>query len=363
MRAGLLIGVAAGVLGLAVLGTVASMPPVQAAGTPDQQAVMKAEQQKTDITIRRETSPNVVVRQRAVPSIEVFPEGGGRLGVQVRDLAKEDVANLKLASQDGVAVVEVSKDSAAERAGVKANDVIVQFDGERVRSAQQLTRLVRETALGRAVKMSVMRDGKRVELDVTPSAASDAVDVLVDRDQIRADVERAIQALRDQLRQYRSERRLPAPTPPSPPPPSGDTRQYRQWAIPPGTDDAWRWFGDEFPGALDGLLSPGRARLGVRVQELTPELATYFGVSDGVLVSGVDADTPAAKAGLKAGDVITAIDGKAVTSAAELVERLRDKDAEVTIAVTRDKRALTLKATLEAPRTRPRRLIIAGRPA
>ena len=57
----------------------------------------------------------------------------------------------------------------------------------------------------------------------------------------------------------------------------------------------WRW-----PSAP---ARPGR--LGVNVQELTPELAAYFGVKDGVLVSAVQADTPAAKAGLKAGDVIT----------------------------------------------------------
>ena len=82
-----------------------------------------------------------------------------------------------------------------------------------------------------------------------------------------------------------------------------------------------------------------------------------------MLVSGVDADRPAAKAGLKAGDVITAIDGKAVKSPGELVEQLAGKQGEVTISVTRDKKALTLKATLDAPETRPRRrVIIAGRP-
>ena len=99
-------------------------------------------------------------------------EGGPRLGVQIRDIGKDELATLKLASLNGVAVVEVTKDSAAERAGVKANDVIVQFDGENVRSAQQLTRLVRETVAGRTVKMAVMRDGKRIEIDVTPAGGS-----------------------------------------------------------------------------------------------------------------------------------------------------------------------------------------------
>ena len=51
--------------------------------------------------------------------------------------------------------------------------------------------------------------------------------------------------------------------------------------------------------------SPGRGRLGVGIQELTPQLAEYFGTKDGVLVTSVEPETPAAKAGLKAGDVIT----------------------------------------------------------
>jgi serine protease Do len=121
-------------------------------------------------------------------------------------------------------------------------------------------------------------------------------------------------------------------------------------------------FGDEFSGTLERFLSPGRARLGVGVQDLTPDLAACFGVSAGVLVSSVDADRPAAKAGMKAGDVITAIDGKALKSPGELVEQVVGKQGEVTISVTRDKKALTLKATLDAPVTRPRRVIIAGRP-
>ena len=340
MRAGKLIGIAAAVFGLAVVGTVLVMPAVLAARGQD-----------------KKPAPNIVIHQGAAPDIDTLPDSGPRLGVQIRDLEKDELAKLKLTSLNGVAVVEVTKDSAAERAGVKANDVIVQFDGENVRGTQQLTRLVRETVPGRTVKMALMRDGKRIEVDVTPIAAPAPADVLLDRDEIRGDIEREMQALRDQLRQYRNERRMPAPPAPLPP---GDSQLFRQWTFPPGTEDAWRRFGEELPQSLDRLLSPGGVKLGVRVQELTPELATYFGVNGGVLVSGVDADGPAAKAGLKAGDVITAVDGKAVTSATQLVERLRDKDGEVTISFTRDKKALTLKATLDAP-TVPRKRVIVTR--
>jgi serine protease Do len=348
MRAGRLIGVAAAMLGLAVVATVLAVPRVQAV-TEDKQTAKKAEEQK----------PNVVIRPGESLSTQVLSGSGPRLGVQVRDIEKDEVVRLKLASPNGAAVVEVTKASAAERAGVKANDVIVQFDGENVRSAQQLTRLVRETAPGRTVKMAVVRDGKRIEVEVTPAVVPDTLDALTNRDEIRRDVDRQMQALRDQLREYRNERRVPEP-PPAPLPP-GNTERYRQWTVPPGTEDTWRWFGDGFPRSLDRLLSPGRGRLGVTVQELTPDLAAYFGVSAGVLVSGVDADRPAARAGLKAGDVITSIDGQTVKSSGELVEQLAGKQGDVTIAVTRDKKALTLKATLDSPGLPRKRVIVAGR--
>jgi S1-C subfamily serine protease len=328
VRTGKLIGVAAAVLGLAVVATALIVPPVLAAGGQN-----------------NVPAPNVVIRQGATPVVDILGDGGPRLGVQVRDIETDELARLKLTSLNGVVVVEVTKDSAAERAGVRANDVIVQFDGENVRSTRQLTRLVRETVSGRTVKVAVMHDGKRLELDA-----------LINRDVMGGDVERQMQALRDQLRQYRDERRRPAPAPPAPLPP-GTTPRYRQWALPPGTEDTLRWFGDTVPGTLERFLSPGRARLGVGVQDLTPDLAAYFGVSAGVLVSSVDADRPAAKAGMKAGDVITAIDGNPVKSPGELVAQLAGKQGEVTITVTRDKKALKLKATLEAP-TLPRKRVI-----
>jgi len=99
------------------------------------------------------------------------------------------------------------------------------------------------------------------------------------------------------------------------------------------------------------------------VQELTPELAAYFGVKDGLLVSAVQADTPAAKAGIKAGDVIGTVDGKGVITSSELIKELADKEGEVTIGVTRDKKPLSLKATLEPRKAPARRTLVAGRPA
>ena len=236
-----------------------------------------------------------------------------------------------------MAVEVVTKESAAEKAGVKAGDVVVQFDGENVRSAAQLTRLVRETVAGRTVKMGVVRDGKRMDLDVAPAEAENMFDLAVAGERMR-NLERHLEVVPERTMRWQQRTPMPAP--------EGDVMPF---------------FGEG--GAGNFVFSMGRGRLGVNVQELTPDLAAYFGVKDGLLVNSVQADTPAAKAGLKAGDVIGSVNGKAVLSSSELVKELADKEGEVTIGVTRDKKALSLKATLEPRKAPARRAVVVGRPA
>jgi S1-C subfamily serine protease len=112
-------------------------------------------------------------------------------------------------------------------------------------------------------------------------------------------------------------------------------------------------FDFDLPGTLSGR------RLGVTVDELTHQLADYFGAKDGVLVTAVTDGSAAARAGLKAGDVITSIDGNRVTSREDLVRGLRETTKEdVTIGIVRDKKESTVNAKIE-PVRRPAR----GRPA
>ena len=303
-------------------------------------------------------NPKIVTHSlQAEPMIAALG-GGPRLGVQIRDLGKEDVARFKLSTQNGVAVEEVMKDSAAEKAGVKAGDVVVQFDGENVRSAAQLTRLVRETVAGRTVKMGVLRDGKRMDLDVAPAEAESVFDVAIAGGEI-PDLEKQLEGARERAQVYRFDRRTPAPGQPMPPGGALRWRQGTPMPVPPGEN--LQFFGEGGTGNL--VFSTGRGRLGVNVQELTPELAAYFGVKDGLLVNSVQADTPAAKAGIKAGDVIGSVNGKAVVTSSELIKELADKEGEVTIGVTRDKKALSLKAALEPRKAPARRVVVVGRPA
>ena len=81
---------------------------------------------------------------------------GSRLGVSIRDVNEDDV---KAGRTTGVVIEDVNDDSPAAKGGFKAGDVVTSFDGERVRSARQFSRLVEETPSGRSVKAQVMRGG------------------------------------------------------------------------------------------------------------------------------------------------------------------------------------------------------------
>ena len=104
------------------------------------------------------------------------------------------------------------------------------------------------------------------------------------------------------------------------------------------------------PEAFRGFARPAdRARLGIRAESIRGQLAEYFGSDAGVLVEHVDAGAPGADAGLRAGDVITAIDGNAVDGLAALRRRLArvEPDAAFDITVVRDRAETSL--TVEPP--------------
>lgn len=369
MRAGNAIGVTLAMMVAAAVATVGTTSAVSAAGqqTEKPKAETKSVEKKT-VTVYRHAGEPVTVTVDVEPgqaprvtthAIQAAPMiagtgGGPRLGVQIRDLGKEDLAKFKLSTPNGVVVDEVTTASAAEKAGVKAGDVVVQFDGENVRSAAQFTRLVRETVAGRSVKMGVVRDGKRVDLDVAPAEAENVQQFSLER------------RTPGPGGNFTWEERVPAPGQPIPPmqpiPPGGALRWQQRTPMPVPEGDILQWHGEgNWPGAFS--FTVGRSRLGVNVQELTPELAAYFGVKDGLLVNSVRADSPAAKAGFRAGDVIGAVNGKAVTTPDELIKELADQEGDVTIGATRDKKALSLKATLEPRKTPARRAVVVGRPA
>lgn len=92
----------------------------------------------------------------------------GYLGCIVQDLTPEIAEGLGLPRDTkGVAIPQVQPGSAAEKAGLRANDVVIRFNGKRVTSANQLRNLVAQTPPGTRVTLTVLRDGKEVKLTVT----------------------------------------------------------------------------------------------------------------------------------------------------------------------------------------------------
>ena len=234
---------------------------------------------------------------------------GSQLGVMVSDLDAK-------ATTGGVQIDEVHDASPAEKAGIKSGDVIVEYDGERVRSARQFTRLVQETPEGRTVKIAFLRDGKRQTVDATPDTSATAWN-------FGPEVDRAMREAERGMREFNFA--VPAP----------------EWNM----DREPRRFEYRMPGGMMPFRMESRGRLGVQVQSLTPELEEYFGVSNGgALVSSVAKDSAAAKAGIKAGDVITSINGRRVSDRDDLMREIEDATGETTIVVMRDKKEVTLKA-------------------
>jgi serine protease Do len=238
----------------------------------------------------------------AGPDVLMLQGPGSSIGISVRDLMPEEAAKDKV---QGAYVDDVRDGTPAARAGIKRGDIVVEFDGEKIRSARQLTRVVRETPPGRTVTAAVVRDGKRQTLQVSPDSQS--AQGIENLPEIRREVEEAMRNI---------------------------------------------------PRELDGVLPAfgAQARLGATVTSLTPQLADYFGVKNGSLVSEVTADSPAARAGLKAGDVITAINGAAVDRPSDIAASLRQVGADggkLDLKITRDLTQMTITVQVPA-RDRPR---------
>jgi serine protease Do len=262
-------------------------------------------------------------RERAVKprAFQMISGSGSWIGVSVRDVEESDQKQSKVPGAGGVIVEEVSTDSPAAKAGLKEGDVVVEFDGERVRGTRQFARLVQETPAGRQVQAAVVRDGQRSTVTIEPREA--------DGFRYFGDLER--------LGDLRGVWSIPTPKVAPPVPPS-----------PPAP-----------PSFFDDLVGRGNSRLGITVGDLSPQLAEYFGTKDGVLVTSVYKDSVAAKAGLKAGDVITTFNGAEVTSPSDLRRRMsRLEDAEeFSVGIVRDRKPMTMKGKVEEPTVRRRTIL------
>jgi serine protease Do len=261
-------------------------------------------------------------------AVQILGGRGSQIGVTIRDVEESDAKTSKLAAPAGVIIEEVAEDSPASKAGLKAGDVVLEFDGERVRSVRHFTRLVQETPAGRKVQTSVMRDGQKLNLTIEPREGG-GFRYYGDGDKVSV------------LRDFTGDWAFDIPKPAAPAPPA---------APKPPAPPAFPAFPD-----FDTFVWRSGNSLGITVGDLSDQLAQYFGTKDGVLVTSVTDNSAAAKAGIKAGDVITSFNGTDVTSPSDLrrrIQSLQDGD-DFTVGIVRDKKTTTLKGKAET--LRPKR--------
>jgi serine protease Do len=245
------------------------------------------------------------------PQIFEFRNGGNGplsngtyLGVNLCEISSDRARELKLKEAYGVEITRVEDSSPAEKAGLKSGDVVLEYNGQRVEGMEQFGRLVRETPPGREARLLISRNG----------ATQTVVATLQTR----------------KLKNFSSVM------------PNFDMPQMR---LP------------DMPQIFTTWRSPV---LGVEAESLGSQLASYFGVKEGVLVRSVAPDTAAEKAGIKAGDVITKVDGSTVTTPNELVSAIHSAAAKKSFPVdlVRDRHETSVTVTIEdrseniGPRTR-----------
>ena len=92
------------------------------------------------------------------------PGTGSFLGIGVQEIDNDRAKALNLREERGVEVTRVEDDSPAAKGGIKMNDVVLEYNGERVEGVEQFMRMVRETPPGREVKLSIARNGSPQQL-------------------------------------------------------------------------------------------------------------------------------------------------------------------------------------------------------
>jgi serine protease Do len=208
-------------------------------------------------------------------------------------------------------------DSPAAKAGLKDNDVITEINGQRVEGAAQFRRMIHEIPAGRSAQFTVWRDGHAQTVSVTLGKSEDRGNMWF---------KTAPRAFSFQLPKV----------------------EIPEMPDMPGMD--WSY---------GGVLAGARPRLGIDAEDLNGQFGAYFGAPDGegVLVREVNTGSPAEKAGVKSGDVITSLNGERIRSLGDLREKLAGKHGEKTVklGVLRNKNEVSITVELPpAPSKTPR---------
>lgn len=270
-----------------------------------------------------------VLAQGPPPGVHILHLSGPQLGVRLLEVDKDAAARLKLGEEKGALVAEVLKDTPAEKAGIKEDDVIVAFQGLSVLTAAQLSRLIKDSPAGRKAEIDLLRAGAPVKVTVT----------LESREWSGPNIEmKGMPDWSQRLDERMRER--------------GDIRFESSEAMRPfhEGDHAFAFRRDPNGPTRIMMPRPGHGRLGVTYNEIGDQLAKYFKApgETAILVESVAPGSPAEKAGIKAGDLLTKVDGVAVRNGSDLQTAVGNLEAgkSAPLSVWRDGRIVELTVTL-----------------
>ncbi len=253
-----------------------------------------------------------------------FGHGQSYLGVDVRDVNDDEVSALKLKEARGAEIVHVDHDGPAGKMGLRERDVVTQMNGVAIEGEEQIRKMLHDTPPGRTVVFVILRDGQ--PMTVTAQMAD-----------------------REEVERQAWERHLSAPpTVPASAPEAGpaDASPVVTPAAPLPPPPR---YGKSFLGSL--LTSP--TYTGAMLERVGPQLASFFGISTGtgLLVRGVENNSPAAMAGIRAGDVVVRADSRTLVSMTQWAKAIRDaKGRPVTVVVVRDRQERTVMLTPDIKR-------------
>lgn len=210
------------------------------------------------------------------------------LGIYMQDINKDIAEALNIDVEKGVLVNDVIDDSPAQKAGLEDGDVIVRIGDNVIDNISDLSKAVKSMAPGDKADIVVYRDGKKMDLNAVIGAAKDRTD--------------------------------------------------QTFALNKSKDRALKLYQD----AIDMSLKP-HGFLGVTLESLGEQLADYFQVKEGVLITSVEEDSPAEKAGLKAGDVILSVNGKKTSSPLDVSSIVRKQKEGDTVDLMISRRGQEMK--------------------
>lgn len=186
----------------------------------------------------------------------------------------------------GVIVNSVIDDSPAEKAGLKEYDIIQAFNNQKIEDTDVLYDMVKETEPGTKVSLTFLRQGEKKSTEVT----------------------------------------------------MGKRRTYKNYLY------------SSHPLHKNIFMFMG-FNLGIHLQGISAELGEYFGVreEEGVLVLSVSEESPAEKAGMKAGDVIIQIGDEKIKDPEDVLDSISDYDEDETINITiiRHKKQMSLQVEID----------------